>query len=85
MGDNTCTCNRLTAVVGDGNKVNDVVFCGDVSEVPEANVLFFGGDVQVRNFFRNIWCISLYVGYVRTYIFFIIIIFFLCLFPLFSS
>ena len=53
MGDNKCTCWRLTAVVGDveGNKVNDVVFCGDVSEVPEANVLFFGGDVQVRNLF----------------------------------
>ena len=51
MGDNKCTCRRLTAVVGDGSKVNDVVFCGDVSEVPEANVLFFGGDVQVRNLF----------------------------------
>ena len=48
MGDNKCTCQRLTAAIGDGDKVNDVIFCGSVSEVPEGNVVFFGGDVQVR-------------------------------------
>lgn len=46
MGDNKCTCQRLTTVIGDGDKINDVVFCGAVSDVPEGNVVFFGGDVQ---------------------------------------
>ena len=48
MGDNRCICHRLTSVIGDGEKVNDVVFCGAVSEIPEGNVVFFPGDVQVK-------------------------------------
>ena len=61
MGDNRCICQRLTSVIGDGEKLNDVVFCGAVSEVPEGNVVFFPGDVQVKYLVN-------WTGFVKTFL-----------------
>jgi hypothetical protein len=46
LGNGKVVCRRLREVQGDGEKVNDVIFCG-VSAPAESNVVFFGGDVQV--------------------------------------
>ncbi|XP_064647928.1 mitochondrial protein C2orf69-like [Lineus longissimus] len=44
-GKDKAVCRRLIGIVGDGEKVNDVIFCG-LSSAAESNVVFFGGDVQ---------------------------------------
>ena len=51
MGDSTCT--RLGGIEGESGKINDVIHCCGTSP-PERNVIFFGGDVQVRFRSRSI-------------------------------
>ena len=42
-------CQRLLSVVGDGGKTNDMVYCKRNEGMASGNVIYFGGDVQVRN------------------------------------
>ncbi len=37
---------RLEGVQGEGQKKNDLIFCGR-AEAPKENIVFFGGDIQV--------------------------------------
>lgn len=48
---------HIEKVAADESKGNDVIFAGQVSKA-KANIIFFGGDVQVcLNFMLHIFCV----------------------------